>query len=67
MTRINARASHRELNTLGHSVHGRLMYADKSRVCHGVTAGMIKDDWRARSNARCVVVKHTTVDTISCL
>lgn len=67
MVRITARPSNRELNTLGHTTHGRLMYADKPRVCHGAIAGMINGDWRTRANARSVQVKHTTVDTSKCL
>lgn len=67
MVRITARPSNRELNSLGHTVHGRLMYADKSSACHGETSDMVHGDWRARANARRVQVKHTTVDTSRCL
>ena len=67
MVRITARPSNRELNTLGHSTHGRLMYADKPRVCHGATSDMLESDWRTRANARSVQVKHTKVDTLSCM
>lgn len=67
MVRITARPSARELNSLGHTIHGSLMYADKPNVCNGATSDMIKGDWRTRANARSVQVKHTTVDTIKCL
>lgn len=67
MVRITARQSARELNLLGHSVHGRLMYADKPRVCPGATSDMIQGDWRTRANARSVQVKHTIVDTMRCM
>lgn len=66
-TRITARPSNRELNNLGHSTFGRLMYADKPKTCHGVTEGMLNGDWRTRSNERSVKVKQTTVDTSLCL
>lgn len=65
MANVNVVGEELKGNTGNYS--NKIMYSDKTKHCHGQTAGMIFADWRQRANSKPVVVKQQQVDALACL